>query len=459
MNRKIKTAVLIGTMLAGLSFTVPVCAENIALSELHNYSLSNQHQSGQGQTIDKNHWAYKTLQGISENYGLKGFDTDSPMSRNEAAQIFVSMVGELEEKNLKLKEAEKAKVEILQQELGAEIKALTGRVSTMEKGLDVLEGRISALEGDNKKLIGTAYGEDFKITGGVRALFNGNFDSGIPTADASNFSLPYSEIRLTGKLAEHVNYTALAVPGRNFTSSANGILDDLYISTDIIPHHEVQLGQIWLPFGMEAPMYNLDIDFINYSQISRNLGQGLDTGTQIIGDWGFVNYIAGAYNGVGQNATDNNSGLGYASQLNFKPFHNHPELGDLTIGGSHLVSENATNNRDGIGGHISYDIGKFGMNFEYLNLDGLNGSSMLKGEGFYADLIYRFNDKLTLLTRYDQFNPTIGLGSDRRNEYVLGANYLLTDNVKLMVNYTYADRQLASESDSNRLGVMTQVLF
>ncbi len=458
MNKKLKTAVLVGTMLAGLSFMIPVSAESIALSELYNYSLENIKPSEKVKAIDKNHWAYKTLQNISENYGLligepeKKFDTKAPLSRNEAAIILVNLVGQIEKKNLKLSAAEKARIEILEQEFMSEINRL-------EADIAVLKGKVAKLEDRNKTLIGTAYGEDFKITGGVRALFNGNINSGTPMTDSSNFSLPYSEVRLTGKLAEHVSYRALAVPGRNFTSSANGILDDLYVSTDIIPNHEVQLGQIWLPFGLEAPMYNLDIDFINYSQISRNLGQGLDTGTQIIGDWGFVNYTAGVYNGVGQNATDNNHGLGYASQLNLKPFHNHPEFGDLMIGGSHLVSENSTNHLDGIGGHVSYDIGKFGMNFEYLNLDGLDTTALNKGEGFYADLMYRFNDKLTLLTRYDQFNPTIGVGSDRRNEYVLGANYMLTDNVMLMVNYTYAARQLATESDSSRLGLMTQVLF
>ncbi len=450
-GKNIKNIALIGTMLAGLALALPVSAQSIALSELNNYSLESTTPSSQGKTINKNHWAYKTLQNISKTYGLQGFDSSATISRKEAAIILVNLMGQVEEKNLKLNEVEKAKVEILQQELSAEINRL-------EADIAVLKGRVSEVEEKSRTLWGFNYGEDFKITGAARASYYANFQAGNPSTP-SNFSLPYGEVRLTGKLAEHVGYQALLVPTRNFTSTANGILDDFYVHTDIIPNHEVQLGQIWLPFGLEAPLYPQDLDFIEYSQISRNLGQGLDTGTQIIGDWGFVSYTAGIYNGVGQNATDNNHGLGYASQLNFNPFHEHPEWGELLIGGSHLISRNTTNNLDGIGGHISYDIGKFGINFEYLDVDGINGSSMNEGQGLYADLIYRYNDKLTLLTRFDQFNPDISVGNDASYEYVFGANYLIAPNVLLMVNYTYADRLSAAQKDSSRLGGLAQVLF
>jgi len=464
MNSKIMNGVLMGTLMAGLAFTMPVDAQKIALTELKNPQSQRIAYAQQKETMQTDHWAYKTLQDIRKKYDLetgntaKKLDQNAPITREEAAVIFVNLVGKLEERNLELQETEKARVQIIEQELNTEISQLVGRVQELESGISVLKGKVTALENQNKKLWGHAYGEDFTVTGGVRALYYGNFSAGNPS-QPSNFSLPYSEIRLNGKISEHVSYRALAVPGRNFTSSANGILDDLYVSTDIIPHHEIQLGQIWLPWGMEAPMYNMDIDFIEYSQISRNLGLGLDTGTQIIGDWGFINYTAGIYNGVGQNATDNNHGLGYASQINLMPLYKSPKFGELVIGGSHIVSKNATNNLDGIGGHISYDIGKFGMNFEYMHLDGINGLSTQKGDGLYADLMYRYNDKLTLLTRFDQFDPRKTIGKDKRYEYVVGANYMLKENLKLMLNYTYADRLLLGEKDSNRLGFMTQVMF
>lgn len=464
MKRRIKSIALTGTLIAGLSFGIPAPGKNVSLAELKNSQFQKLVYAEKQNLINSNHWAYKTLQDIRRKYNLTAgntgikLDEKEPITRDEAAIIFVNLVGKIEEKNLQLQEAEKVRVEIIEQELNSEITKLVGRVEELESGISILKGRISNLENQNKKLWGHAYGEDFKITGGVRAQYYGNFSGGNPSR-ASNFSLPYSELRLTGKISEHVSYRALAVPGRNFNSSANGILDDLYISADIIPKHEVQLGQIWLPFGMEAPMYNMDIDFIEYSQISRNLGMGLDTGTQIIGDLGFVNYTAGVYNGVGQNVIDNNHGLGYASQLNILPFYKHPGLGELVIGGSHLASKNATNNLDGIGGHVSYDIGKFGVNFEYLNVDGIRGLSTNKGEGFYADFMYRYNNKLTLLTRFDQFNPSEAIGKDERYEYIFGASYMLTKNLKLMVNYTYADRLLSGERDSNRLGLMTQVMF
>lgn len=453
MNNKIKNAVLVGTMLAGLAVTLPVQAKSVALSELNTFTAENMQAYTEGK-LEQSHWAYKTLQNIKSNYGLSledEMESKQALTRKEAAIMLVNLVGQIEEKKLKLTPAEKARVEILEEEFGPEI-------ARMEADIAVLKGRVSNLEENQKKLWGFNHGEDLKITGAMQAVYYGNFQPGAPST-ASNFSLPYADIKVTGKMSEHLGFTAVAVPTRGFTSAAGGLLDELFLSTDIVPHHDVQVGQVWLPFGMEAPLYPTDINFIEYSQLSLNLGQGLDTGVNVLGDWGWINYTAGVFNGAGQNLTDNNHGMGYAAQVNLMPFHNNPDWGELVIGGSHLKNRNTTNNVDGIGGHIKYDIGKFGLAFEYLDLDGLGGTSMLEGQGFYFDLLYRATDKLTLLARYDQYNPDITIGSDRSIEYTAGANYAIAENVLLMLNYTYGQRQGATNNDSNRLGALAQVLF
>ena len=454
-----KKNLLVAAVMVGLCLNLPAHAQKVALDDLQSRPVGKAAVSRQTSAIDKEHWAYKTLQNISQKYGLgRIFESNAPLTRNEAAIVFVNLVGQVEDRNIKLTEAEKAKIEVIQQELSQEIQQLSGRISHLESGMTALEGRVTTVEESNKKLWGGAFGEDLKLTGGVQAVYYGNIEKGFPQS-ASNFSLPYSELAFSGKITDRIKFMAVAVPTRNFDSGANGLLDDLYISTDIIPHHELQLGQIWLPFGMEAPMKALDIDFIEYSQISRNLGRGVDTGSHIIGDWGFLNYTAGVYNGEGQNTTDTNRTMTYAAQVNLKPFYKLPKLGDLTIGGSNLSGNNATNNYDGIGAHLAYKLGKFGTKFEYLNFDGLNGSAKQTGSGLYADLMYQLTDKLTLLTRFDQFDPDRTVGTDKSYEYVAGINYALRDNILLMLNYTYTDRKLETEKDSNKIGILTQVLF
>jgi hypothetical protein len=462
MSEKLKKAVLMGTLIAGLAFTVPAFAQKVALNDLQNRNVEKAVTVKQNAIMDKDHWAYKTLQNISQKYGLTGagkvFEGNAPITRSEAAIIFVNLVGQVQDKNIKMTEAEKAKVEVLHEELSNEIQQLSGRVSHLESGMTALEGRVTAVEDRDKKLWGATYGEDLKINGGMQAMYYGNLKAGNPQAP-SNFSLPYGELQFSGKLAEHVKFMAVTVPTRNFHFSAHGLVDGLYISTDIIPHHEVQVGQVWVPFGMEAPMKAFDIDFIEYSQISRNLGRGVDTGSHIIGDWGFVNYTAGVYNGEGQNIKDSNQHMAYAGQVNLKPFYKAPQLGDLTIGASNLSGKNAITNYDGFGTHVAYKKGKFGAKFEYMDIDGLNGTNEQEGKGSYYDLMYQLTPKLTLLTRYDQYNPDLRVGGIATGEYIAGANYALTDNVLLMLNYTYTDRHSTEEADSSKLGFLTQVRF
>ncbi|HSA07284.1 MAG TPA: hypothetical protein P5556_08900 [Candidatus Gastranaerophilales bacterium] len=68
MKKRIRKAVLIGTFLAGIAFTVPVGAQSIALSDLENSTLKKMNYAEKNAGLDKNHWAYKTLKDIHANY-------------------------------------------------------------------------------------------------------------------------------------------------------------------------------------------------------------------------------------------------------------------------------------------------------------------------------------------------------------------------------------------------------
>lgn len=462
MKNKVKNAVLLGTMLTGLAFTLPVSAESIALSELNDFSIENISPSSGAKSIDKSHWAYKTLENISKNYGLligepgKSFDTQVPISRSEAALMVVSMAGQIDKKNVKLTEAEKAKVEILQQEFRAEI-------DRMESDIALLKGRVTALESRDRKLLGYNYGEDFKITGGMQAAFYGNItkgDRGVP----SNFSLPYAEVGVSGKIRDHIEYVAKIIPTRNFNTSPNTILEDAYIKTDIIPHHNLYVGQTWVPFGIESSTNTLNIDFIEYSQIANAIGQNLDTGIMAQGDWGFIDYKAGAYNGSGKNINDQDNALTLAGQFTLKPLYKHPEYGNLQLGGSILggrAGYNYTNSLtshkvNGYGAHASYGIGKLTLKGEFLSFYGVTDFAN-RCEGWYGDIKYQLTDKMQLLGRVDILDPRTKITSDGASAYTLGSNYLLSDNLLLMLNYSYVASKTGK--DSNRLGLLTQVMF
>lgn len=478
-----KKSILITALLVGLSVNLPVCAKSVALNDLNDFSIDKAKYADKGKAFDPNHWAYRTLKNVTDKYGVligkpgENFDGNKPISRNEAAIILVNLMGKVEEQNLKLNEGDRAKIEILQQELGGEIAKLSGRVAAVENSVAELKGSVSNLEDANKHTWKNAYGEDFKITGALQAGY-----TAIPTKGVdgytSNFGLPYSEVAISGKLNKHMNYRAQLIPTRNFTdTTANGLLRDVYVSSDIIPKHTVFVGQMAKPIGKEALLSPAEIDFVDYSQASRKLlsnsiSTGVpynhDVGAMIRGDLNFVNYSIGTFNGTGQNTFDNNGKTSLAGQVNIKPLFKTPQYGDVELGSS-LLHQKSTNSQayteNIFGLNASYTYKKFNIKGEYLAKDGFMSQGQ-NARGFFIDTKYNLTNKIQLLARYDNFKPDLhpaeGTALDADNmkaavEYVAGLNYLFNDNLLFMVNLVNVDNKWGR--DSHRVGFLTQVMF
>jgi hypothetical protein len=462
--------ILLSALLVGLSCNLPTAAKSVALNDLKDFSIDRVKPADNGKAFDPNHWAYKTLKNVTDKYGVligkpeENFDGTKPISRNEAAIILVNLMGKVEDQNTKLNEGDKAKIEILQQELSGEINKLSGRVEAVEKSVAELKGSVSNIEESSKKSWKNAYGEDFKITGGLQAGY-----TAMPVKGADgyspNFGLPYSEVAISGKLHEHLNYTAQLVPTRNFSDTTfNGLLREAYVSTDILPNHKVYIGQITRPVGREATLSPLNIDFVDYSQSSRKLisnntanydPHNQDAGVMVSGDWNPVSYSVGTFNGSGNNSFDSNRRTSIAGQATIKPFYKNPALGSLELGSS-LLAQNTNYRENLVGYHTSYTYKKFNLKGEYLNKTGFVNSGQ-KARGWVLDTKYNLTDKITLLVRYDNFDPNIKALEDGSVEYVAGINYLFKDNLGLLVNFVNVDNQVGR--DSHRIGFLTQVMF
>ena len=465
-----RKSILFTALLVGLSCNLPVEAKSVALNDLKDFSIDNVKQADKGKAFDSNHWAYRTLKNVTDKYGVLigkpggNFDGTKAISRNEAAIILVNLMGKVEDQNLKLSEGDRAKIEILQQELGGEIAKLSGRVAAVETSVTELKGSVSNLEDASKKTWKSAFGEDFKITGGLQAGY-----TAMPVKGADgyspNFGLPYSELAISGKLHNHLNYVAQLVPTRNFSDTTfNGLLREAYVSTDIIPKHKAYVGQITRPVGREALLSCLNIDFIDYSQASRKLisnntanydPHNQDAGLMVSGDWDPVGYSVGTFNGSGNNSFDTNRRTSIAGQVTVKPLYKNPKLGTLELGSS-LLAQNTTYRENLVGYHTSYTYKKFNVKGEYLDKTGFVNSGQ-KARGYFIDTKYNLTNKITLLARYDNFDPDIKALEDGSVEYVAGINYLFKDNLGLLVNFVNVDNQ--SGRDSHRIGFLTQVLF
>jgi len=462
--------ILLSALILGIGLSTQALAKSVALDDLQDFSIDNVKISDKGKAFDSNHWAYKTLKNVSYKYGIlvgkpeEALDGNKPISRNEAAIILVSLMGKIEDKNIKMNEADKAKIEILQQELNGEINRLSGRVDAVEKSVSEVQGKVANLEDQSKGTWHTAFGQDFKLTGGLQAGY-----TAVPVKGEENYSpnfgLPYSEIGISGKLHDHLDYTAQLVPTRNFSDTTfNGLLREAYVSTDIIPKHQLAIGQMTRPVGREALLSPLGIDFIDFSQASRKLlsndpatydPHNQDTGVKLSGNWDLIDYSVGTFNGSGNNSFDTNRKSSIAGQVNVKPFGKNTALGQLEMGSS-LLYQNTNYTENLVGYHTSYTYKKFNIKGEYLAKSGFTQAGQ-KARGWFIDGKYNVTDKLILLARYDNFDPDIKASVDKSVEYVAGVNYLFTDNLGLLVNFVNVDNQ--SGRDGHRVGFLTQFMF
>ena len=464
-------------------------SKNIGLTDLQDLTQTNTFSAENGKTLDKNHWAYKTLENINKKYNVnlekssEKFFLEKPLTRNEAAFLLISMIGKIEQNNIQLTEFEKGKMEALNQELQQEIDTLKIAVSKLATSVDTLKGSVSNLEKAKPGQVSVGFGKDFKLTGSMQGKYAGNLHKGKDNY-SPNFSIPLAELGFNGNLNQHVRMVANFQPGRYYdSSSAKTMMGDLYASTNIIPHHTVYIGQTRVPIGYEGTLSNLSVDSIERAQIGRKLSNFRDLGVKVAGSWTYADYYMGAYNGSKYYSKDNNNDMDLSSWVNFKPLAKLPQYGSLTLGTGYSQGK-GTQSYDVFGAFGGYKYKKLGLKYEYAmskglatqtnNLvagsttitDGLGNSipysisniSGRKASGWYTSASYDLTKKLQLLAKFDTYDPNRQTVNNLITEYTIGTNYFLSgNNIKLQINYVYVADQ--SYNNSQRIVALTQYAF
>ncbi|OGI02014.1 MAG: hypothetical protein A2104_01195 [Candidatus Melainabacteria bacterium GWF2_32_7] len=477
-----KKKIFLSATIAFLLFNPNVQAKNITLDELQSSQANFKPAVNiTAKEVNSGHWAYKSLENITRKYGLlvgdagEKFDGSKPLTRNEAAVILVNLIGKVEQEKINIDQSEKVQIDILKNELSEEITALTGRVAVLENSVGKLQGSVSNIEKSSGKTLKYSFGEDFKINGGMQLRYNGIAQKGADSGNfAPNFSIPLSDIRFSGKIAKHINYMVEPIYNRTWggsasTTTAGGLLGDAYVSTDILPHHTIFVGQTRAPIGVEGTTSPFALNTIDRSQIARNFSDYRDMGIKVAGTFPIVDYYLGAYNGAGQNYKDYSSNMGFGGWVTAKPLYKLPEYGKLEIGGGAYRQNNGNTTNTALstryetqtyGAAIGYKYKKFGIKNEYAFRRGY-GATASNGtipvaKGMFVETTYDLTPKMQLLAKYDVFNP-----SNKQNtntEYTLGTNYFFAgNNIKLQVDGVAVSNQQGK--DSKRLMVLTQYMF
>lgn len=236
---------------------------------------------------------------------------------------------------------------------------------------------------------------------------------------------------------------------------------DLYVETSRIPHTKVLVGNSRPGVGVEGAQSPYTLDYLNRSQIARNLANIRKFGVRVRGDYSLIDYDTGVYSSS-TNFTDFFPGHEFDGWVNFKPLgKTDGKYGKLVTGSGIQSGEKHGTSYYLTGAYIGYDYKKFKTKFEYARANGANGGSGLTNkhsQGLFWTTSYRITPKVEILARYDQFDSDRSVKNNNQREYTLGTNYYIKGQaLKFIFNYIYCQRD--NSVDSHRLMMGTQIIL
>jgi len=219
----------------------------------------------------------------------------------------------------------------------------------------------------------------------------------------------------------------------NFFEKVSFIFLDHYFNE----HQMIRIGQMRNPNGYEGGNPSSMLKLVTRSQIARTFGNYSTNGIKNIGNYKYLTYDVGFYDGS-RFFNNNFQGYEFAALASFKPLTKFGDkYGNLKIGGSIDVG-NSANAFTVVGGHAIYEYKKLYADFEYMYSNGNSGIYYGKGRahGLFTTVGYKITPKLEILGRYDFFQ---NLENDKvAQEYTAGLTYYFNPQVKFMFNYVYA---------------------
>ncbi len=253
----------------------------------------------------------------------------------------------------------------------------------------------------------------------------------------------------------------MGFPSPSKRNYAQTLFSDVYIATNKIPHHRLQIGHYRPQVGMEGGSSAYTLSFLGRSQIARNFGTARRLGGRIKGDYSFIDYDLGLYS---SDTFFENwfSGPEFISWVNLKPLAKLDEkkYGKLKIGGGIDVGKRE-NNFFVSGAYIGYEYKRLIAEFEWANANGYNGyygESRKHATGFYTTIGYMLTKKLQILACYDQFTPDKEFRENKKREITFGLNYFIKGQaLRLILNYAFCQNDTAK--DSHKIMIGAQILI
>jgi len=239
------------------------------------------------------------------------------------------------------------------------------------------------------------------------------------------------------------------------------LLDGL-IEISFIPQVKLTLGQYKVPFSLENLTSSSALDTINRSQTVENLcpgrdigASGRDIGITLNGQFSWLDYSLGVFNGSGINKPDLNDHKDSSVRLVIRPVRSL-SIGLSRYDGRYRSSEMAPvveKERTGI--DILCVLGALAIKGEYIHGE----DEHTKRSGWYIHGNYDLvSDRFQTIFRYDSFNANLDVRGNKMTVTTFGLNYFFTDKTKIQLNYEF-QKKASGQASKNVILAQFQAGF
>jgi hypothetical protein len=229
-------------------------------------------------------------------------------------------------------------------------------------------------------------------------------------------------------------------------SDRTSIVQDVEI-TYRTPFADVSVGQFKTPISLESQRGSNNLLLAERSDVSLRYGEKRELALKVEKRFEYFYYMAGVYNGGGQNRPDNDEDKDLALRLEVTP------IKQLMIGGVGYASvgkRESANTRDRVEGDLQISVGDFLFTGEYIHAwDGPDGDDRKEGHGFAGAAAYTLGSvqpvaRLSFVDTDLDANPQ---ATDESYNAEVGVNYLV-EKRNFMLTGVVGERFLDNETNA-----------
>jgi hypothetical protein len=264
--------------------------------------------------------------------------------------------------------------------------------------------------------------------------------------------------------------TASAYGGSTIlTGASTSILQDVQL-TYMTDYADISVGQFKIPVSLEGSGSASKLYFPERALVSRAFGDKRDLGLKIEKKFEYFGYLAGVYNGAGQNNLDGNDQKDLALRLEAYP------IKDVTlavVGYTSVGDRDLPGTKDRIEGDLKVEKNNFLLQAEAIRGWDVTGTvaahKKIEGQGFYVLAGYTFFDQLQPVVRIGSIDPEVGVDEhgataiDKNDElaaYEFALNYYLKKHdAKVQLSGSFFDPEQRVSKTTFDLILASQVAF